>query len=135
MVHNGIEYGMMQAIAEGFSVLKKSNFKLDVKKIAKIYNKGSVIESRLMKWLEKGFEVFGPHLSGVSGSVGHLGEGEWTVKTAKKLNVPVPVIRDSFLFRVRSEKEPSYAGKILSALRNQFGGHSIKTVSKKKSKR
>ncbi|HDH99104.1 MAG TPA: decarboxylating 6-phosphogluconate dehydrogenase [bacterium] len=126
MVHNGIEYGMMQAIAEGFNLLRKSRYKIDLEKVAEIYSRGSVIESRLIKWLKKAFEKHGQSLKGVSGTVGHTGEGEWTVKTAKKMGVPVKVIEDAFLFRVQSEKNPSYTGKILSALREQFGGHSVR---------
>lgn len=126
MVHNGIEYGMMQAIAEGFSVLKKSPFKLNLKQVAGLYNNRSVIESRLIGWLVSGFERFGEDLKNVSGSVAHTGEGEWAVKTAKKFGLPVKVIEDAFRFRVASAKNSSYAGKILSALRNQFGGHSVR---------
>ncbi len=126
MVHNGIEYGMMQALAEGFAVMKKSPFKLDLEKIATIYNRGSVIESRLVGWLKNAYKEYGEDLKEMSGSVAHTGEGEWTVKTAKKFKVPAPVIEDSFKFRVRSAKQPSYIGKILTALRNQFGGHAIK---------
>lgn len=125
MVHNGIEYGMMQAIAEGFSLLKKSEFKLHVKKIAELYNRGSVIESRLLEWLQSGYELFGEELEKVSGKVGHLGEGEWTVHAAKKYKVPVPIIEGALQFRVQSAKKPSYTGKILTALRNQFGGHPV----------
>ena len=125
MVHNGIEYGMMQSIAEGFALMKKSPFKLDLREAARIYNRGSVIESRLVGWLESGFRLFGQELKKVSGSVAYTGEGEWTVKTGKKWKMKLPVIEDSFKFRVRSKKSPSYMGKILSALRNQFGGHSI----------
>ncbi len=125
MVHNGIEYGIMQAIAEGFNLLKKSPYKLDLEKVADIYNQGSVIESRLIKWLKKAFEKHGQNLKAVSGSVAQTGEGMWTVKTAKKLKVPVKIIEESFKFRVLSEKNPSYTGKILSALREQFGGHKI----------
>jgi 6-phosphogluconate dehydrogenase len=123
MVHNGIEYGMMQALAEGFAVMKKSKFNLGLKKVTDIYNHGSVIESRLVGWLASGFEAYGEDLKGISGSVNYTGEGEWTVQTAKKLKVPVPVIEDSFKFRVASKKKPSYTGKLLSTLRNQFGGH------------
>lgn len=126
MAHNGIEYGMMQAIAEGFSVMKKSPFRLNLEKIAEIFNRGSVIESRLMGWLERALEEYGENLAGISWKVGHTGEGEWTVKTAKKLKVPVPIIAGAFKFRVKSKKRPSFTGKILSALRNQFGGHSVK---------
>ncbi|MBI4086099.1 MAG: NADP-dependent phosphogluconate dehydrogenase [Candidatus Liptonbacteria bacterium] len=147
MIHNGIEYGMMQAIAEGFDVLRtadlrglnpstrlrasadkrgKLKYKFNLKKIAGIYNRGSVIESRLVGWLKNAFEEYGENLERISGSVGHTGEGEWTVKTAKKLGVPAKVIEDAFKFRVQSAKKPSYVGKILSALRNQFGGHKAK---------
>ncbi|MDP3762758.1 MAG: decarboxylating 6-phosphogluconate dehydrogenase, partial [bacterium] len=116
MVHNGIEYGMMQSLAEGFAVLKKSPFRLNLKKVADIYNHGSVVESRLVGWLEGALKEFGEDLREVSGEVSHTGEGEWTVKIAKKLGVPVPVIQKSLDFRVQSKKKPSYAGKILTAL-------------------
>ena len=124
MVHNGIEYGMMQALGEGVEVLKKSKFKYDLARLAELYNHGSVIESRLVGWLVSGLKTYGEKLDGISGTVAHTGEGEWTVKTAKELGVSVPVISESFRFRVRSSKKPSYTGKILSVLRNQFGGHS-----------
>ncbi len=126
MVHNGIEYGMMQALAEGFAIMRKSPYKLDLAEVARLYNRKSVIESRLVGWLESGFKKFGENLKGVSGTVHHTGEGEWTVKTGRKLKVPTPVIADAFAFRVASAKAPSYTGQILSALRNQFGGHDIK---------
>ncbi len=125
MVHNGIEYGMMQALAEGFAVIKKSKLVSDIGEAARIYGNGSVIASRLVDWLREGFAMYGEDLKRVSGSVAHTGEGEWTVKTAKKLKVPTPVIKDSFDFRVRSAAHPSYIGQILSMLRNQFGGHAI----------
>ena len=91
-----------------------------------MYNSGSVIQSRLTGWLEAGFAKYGRDLKEASGSVQHTGEGEWTVKTAKKLGVSVPVIKAAFDFRVRSAKKPSYTGKILMMLRSQFGGHPIK---------
>jgi len=125
MVHNGIEYGIMQAIAEGFHLMKKSPYNLDLEKVAEIYSHGSVIESKLIKWLKKAFEKHNQDLKEISGSVGHTGEGAWTVKTAKKLKVPVKIIEESFKFRVQSEKNPSYTGRILSALREQFGGHKV----------
>ncbi len=131
MVHNGIEYGMMQALAEGFTVMKKSRFQLDLNAVAELYNHGSVVESRLVGWLQSAFEQYGEQLQGVSGSVAHTGEGEWTVKTAKKLKVPVPIIEGAYKFRVRSTNAPSYTGKILSALRNQFGGHDVKSTKRK----
>ncbi len=130
MVHNGIEYGMMQALAEGFAVLKKSPFKLDLEKVAEVYNRGSVIESRLVGWLEEAIRLYGEGLKSVSGSVAYTGEGEWTIKTGKKLKIKLPAIEDAFKFRVRSQKTPSYMGRILSALRNRFGGHSIEKRKK-----
>jgi len=125
MIHNGIEYGMMQAIAEGFALMKSSAFNLDLLRIADLYNHRSVIESRLLGWLRTAFESYGEDLNDISGSVAHSGEGQWTVKTAQAMNIPVPVIEGALNFRIRSEKHPSYAGKILSAMRNQFGGHEV----------
>jgi glucose-6-phosphate 1-dehydrogenase len=125
MVHNGIEYGMMQSLAEGFALMKKSPFKLDLQKVARIYNRGSVIESRLVGWMEDSFRIYGEELKNVSGTVRATGEGEWTIKTGKKWHVKLPAIEDAFKFRMRSKKSPSYMGKILSALRNRFGGHAI----------
>jgi 6-phosphogluconate dehydrogenase len=126
MVHNGIEYGMMQALAEGFAILKKSKYKLDLTRVADIYNHGSVIESRLVGWLEKAFELHGEDLGDVSGSVKHTGEGAWTVKTVKEMKLKAKIIEGALQFRIQSEKNPSYTGKILSALRGQFGGHEVK---------
>ena len=126
MIHNGIEYGIMQSIAEGFAVMKKAKYQLDLKKVAEVYNKGSVIESKLIGWLESAFRVHGEELKSVSGTVSHSGEGEWTIKTAKEMKMKTKIIEESLKFRVQSKRNPSYAGKILSALREQFGGHSIK---------
>lgn len=126
MVHNGIEYGMMQALGEGFGILKESSYKLDLTRVADIYNHGSVIESRLVGWVKSAFEAYGEDLKDVSGTVGHTGEGEWTAKAAKEMGLEVPIIEGSYRFRVESEKKPNYIGKVVSALRNQFGGHSIK---------
>jgi 6-phosphogluconate dehydrogenase len=126
MVHNGIEYGMMQALAEGFEVLKKSSYDVDLERAAEIYQAGSVIESRLVGWLQDAFKAYGTELSDISSTVGHTGEGAWTVEAAKEMGVTVPVIEDSLKFRIDSEKNPRFAGKVLSALRNQFGGHKAK---------
>jgi glucose-6-phosphate 1-dehydrogenase len=123
MVHNGIEYGMMQSLAEGFDVLKHSDYKLDVAKVAKVYEHGTVIESRLTGWLLSAFLEHGVELEGVSGTAASSGEGAWTVETAKEMGIPVRIIEESLEFRKQSEENPSYAGKIISALRNQFGGH------------
>jgi len=126
MVHNGIEYGMMQALAEGFAVMKASPFHLDPAKIAELYNHRSVIESRLVGWLKTAYEQFGAELDGISGSAAQSGEGMWTVEAAKELGVPAPVIEGALDFRLASQKAPSYTGKVVSALRNQFGGHEVK---------
>ncbi len=125
MIHNGIEYGMMQAIAEGFTLLKKAGFKLDLTRVADVYNHGSVIESRLVGWLQEAFELYGEDLKPVSGTVDQSGEGVWTVKTAREMGVEHKVIREALLFRHRSKKHPSYTGQIVSALRGQFGGHPV----------
>lgn len=126
MVHNGIEYGMMQAIAEGFSVMKKSEFNLNLKEISDLYNHQSVVASSLVGWLKEGFEEFGEELDGVSGEVGASGEGEWTVEAAKNLDIPVRVIEAALKFREESKDNPSYTGKLLQAMRNKFGGHRVK---------
>ena len=126
MVHNGIEYGMMQALAEGFTVLKTSPFGLDMAGVADLYQHGSVIESRLVEWLKQGYEQFGPDLKEVSGSAAQSGEAMWTIEAARELGVSVPVIQASLDFRMASAKNPSYTGKILSVLRHQFGGHEVK---------
>ena len=134
MVHNGIEYGMMQAIGEGFEILKESRFDLDLQEVSRIYNTGSVIESRLVGWLENAYKQEGVELSAISGQVSHSGEGQWTVAEAKNCfgkdgsskNIPAPVIEASFQFRLDSTGNPSYTGQVVSALRNQFGGHSVK---------
>ncbi len=123
MVHNGIEYGMMQALAEGFAVMKASGFDLNLAKIADLYNHKSVIESRLVGWLKNAYELHGMELTGISGSAMQSGEGMWTVEVAKELGVPAPVIEGALAFRLQSQKNPSYTGKIISALRNEFGGH------------
>ena len=126
MVHNGIEYGMMQAIGEGFEVMKHAPFQLDLAQVAQLYNQGSVIESRLVGWLAKAYQEHGQDLASISGSVKHSGEGQWTVETAKELGIPVEIIERSLQFRIDSTKKPSYTGKVVSALRGQFGGHEVK---------
>ncbi|MEX0622188.1 MAG: decarboxylating 6-phosphogluconate dehydrogenase [Candidatus Woykebacteria bacterium] len=125
MVHNGIEYGMMQAIGEGFEVLKAAPFKLDLRAIAEIYSHGTVIESRLINWLKSAYKTYGEDLEGISGSISQSGEGKWTAKTAKELGIPAPIIEGSVKFREASQSKPSYTGKVVSALRNQFGGHVV----------
>jgi len=125
MAHNGIEYGMMQALAEGFTILQKAPFKFRLRDVAHVYNQNSIITSRLTQWLEEGFKEYGDDLKKASGIVAHTGEGEWTVKTAKEFGISAPVIKGSYLFRVRSKKNLTFTGKILSTLRAVFGGHKI----------
>ncbi|MBI5232502.1 MAG: glucose-6-phosphate dehydrogenase, partial [Coriobacteriales bacterium] len=125
MVHNGIEYGMMQAIAEGFSLLHSGPYDLDLAEVARVYQHGSVVESRLVGWLQGSLEKLGGDLENVSGVVGHTGEGQWTIETAAEEDVDVPVIRMSLQARVDSVKAPNYAGQVLTALRNAFGGHGL----------
>jgi len=125
MVHNGIEYGMMQSIAEGFQLMHASEFDLDLEEVAAVYQHGSVIESRLVGWLGEAYAELGSDLEGVSGVVGHTGEGEWTINVARDMGLEAPVIADSLQFRVGSEGHPTYAGQVLTALRNEFGGHGL----------
>lgn len=127
MVHNGIEYGMMQAIGEGFEVMKQAkDFNINLSEVARVYNHQSVIESRLVGWLQKAYAQWGENLDDISGTVSHSGEGQWTVETAHELEVPVPVIEAALTFREASLENPSYTGQVVSALRNQFGGHEVK---------
>jgi 6-phosphogluconate dehydrogenase len=126
MVHNGIEYGMMQALAEGFAVMRASPFGIDLLKVADLYNHRSVIESRLVGWLRDAYEQSGPDLADVSGAVAQSGEGMWTVEAGRELGVPTPVIAEALAFRIASGEQPSYTGRVLSALRHAFGGHEAK---------
>lgn len=123
MVHNGIEYGMMQAIAEGFEVMKQSDYNLDLAHIAEVYNRGSVIESRLIAWLLAGYEQYGQHLDAMSTTVHHSGEGQWTVDAAQEAGIPVPVIEAALQYRKDSPENPRYTGQVVNVLRKMFGGH------------
>ena len=116
----------MQALGEGFALLKKSKYKLDLTRVAEVYGNGSVIESRLVGWLKNAFELHGESLKDVSGKIAHSGEGAWTVKTAKEMKLKAKVIEEALKFRIASEKRHDYTGKVISALREQFGGHSVK---------
>lgn len=126
MVHDGIKYGMMESIAEGFAILKKAPYDLKLDKAAEVYNHGSIIESRLFDWLKGAFEEYGEGLSKISFYVKQTDSGEWTLKTAKKLGISAPAIQDAFDFRNQSSKKQSYIGKILCALRSEFGGHDVR---------
>ncbi|MGV8084372.1 MAG: glucose-6-phosphate dehydrogenase [Coriobacteriia bacterium] len=125
MVHNGIEYGMMQSIAEGFSLLHEASFEFDLEDVTDVYQHGSIVESRLVGWLNEAYGELGGELEGVSSVVGFTGEGEWTIQAAEELGVATPAISSAFEFRKRSVETPTYAGKVLTALRNAFGGHGL----------
>ncbi|MDF7626402.1 decarboxylating 6-phosphogluconate dehydrogenase [Leuconostocaceae bacterium ESL0723] len=129
MVHNGIEYGMMQAIAEGFEVLEASQFDYDYAAVAKLWNHGSVIRSWLMELAEEQFDK-DPKLSAISGRMHSSGEGKWTVEESLDLEVPAPVIYLSLAMRYRSLQEDTFSGKVVSALRNGFGGHAMDAAKK-----
>jgi 6-phosphogluconate dehydrogenase len=126
MIHNGIEYGMMQAYAEGFEVLKrKESFGLDVHQIAEIWRHGSVVRSWLLDLTARALET-DPNLSNIQGWVADSGEGRWSVAEAIDLDVPAPVMTMSLLMRFVSRQDDSFAAKMLAAMRNQFGGHALK---------
>ncbi|HLM34085.1 MAG TPA: decarboxylating 6-phosphogluconate dehydrogenase [Gaiellaceae bacterium] len=128
MVHNGIEYGLMQAYAEGFEVMERSEFDLDLHEIAGIWRYGSVVRSWLLELLVAAFEKEGTHLDRIEGYVEDSGEGRWTIAEAIAEDVPVPVISAALFARFASRQEESFAAKITAALRNQFGGHAVKAV-------
>lgn len=126
MVHNGIEYGMMQAYAEGFEIMRaKSEFNLDLYQISEIWRFGSVVRSWLLDLTANALKE-NPNLDGIKGWVADSGEGRWTVAEAIDHDVPAPVITLSLLMRFVSRQDESYAAKLLAAMRNQFGGHEIK---------
>ncbi len=127
MVHNGIEYGLMQAYAEGFSILRhKEAFDLDLHQIAEIWRHGSVVRSWLLDLSASALKT-NPHLDGIAPYVADSGEGRWTVAEAIELGVPAFVITQSLLERLRSREADSFGDKLLAAMRNQFGGHAIKS--------
>jgi 6-phosphogluconate dehydrogenase len=128
MVHNGIEYGLLQAYAEGFEILHKSGMGLDLRAIAGLWNHGSVVRSWLLELLERAYATEGQELERIRGWVADSGEGRWTVETALDLDVPAPVITLSLLARFRSRQEESYGAQVIAALRNQFGGHAVKAA-------
>jgi 6-phosphogluconate dehydrogenase len=126
MVHNGIEYGLMQAYAEGFSILQhKDEFKLDLHQVAEIWRYGSVVRSWLLDLTAIALDK-NPTLAGIAPYVADSGEGRWTVADAIELGVSAPVITLSLLERLRSRDNDSFTDKLLAAMRNQFGGHEIK---------
>lgn len=126
MVHNGIEYGMMQALAEGFEIMhSKTELELDVAQIAQVWRVGSVVRSWLLDLTANALGK-NPNMDGIKGWVADSGEGRWTVAEAIDLDIPAPVITLALMMRFVSRQDDSYAAKLLAAMRNQFGGHEIK---------
>ena len=125
MVHNGIEYGMLQAYGEGFEILNASAYNLDLHQISHLWNQGSVVRSWLLELAELAFEA-DPKLADIKGWVADSGEGRWTVLEAMEHDVPAPIITLSLLERFRSRQDESFSAKVIAALRNQFGGHAVK---------
>ena len=125
MVHNGIEYAMLQSYAEGFEILEASQFDLDLHQLAALWNHGSVVRSWLLELAERAFDK-DPHLSEIRGYVEDSGEGRWTVFEAINENVPAPTIAASLFARFASRQEDAFAMKVVAALRNEFGGHAVK---------
>lgn len=124
MIHNGIEYGMMQAIGEGFDILKASEFDIDFEKVSKVWSNGSIIEGLLMRLMHEAFRADGD-LSSIIGKVDSSGEADWTLEEAIRLKVSAPVITQSLFARYKSKDETHFSEKSVAALRNQFGGHKV----------
>ena len=125
MVHNGIEYGMMQSFAEGFEIMNASEFDLDLRQLAALWQHGSVVRSWLLELLERAL-ADDPKLNEIRGYVQDSGEGRWTIQAAIDEDVPAPVITLSLFARFASRQDESFAAKVNAALRNQFGGHAVK---------
>ena len=125
MVHNGIEYGMMQAYGEGFELLHKSDFGMDLREVARVWNNGSVVRSWLLELAERAFEQEGTDLEGIRGWVADSGEGRWTILEAISHDVPATVLAHSLFARFTSRQDDSFAMRVAAALRNQFGGHTV----------
>jgi len=125
MVHNAIEYGMMQAYGEGFELLHASEFELDLQKVSAVWNHGSVVRSWLLELAERAFEAEGTELAHIKGYVADSGEGRWTIKEAIDHDVPMTALAHSLFARFTSRQTDSYAMKVAAALRNQFGGHAV----------
>jgi 6-phosphogluconate dehydrogenase len=132
MVHNGIEYGLMQAYAEGFELMRHSEFDLDLGQIAGIWQHGSVVRSWLLELLHAAFQEHGSGLDDIAGYVEDSGEGRWTINEAINAAVPVPVISAALFARFASRREINFAAKVAAALRNQFGGHAVRAVEQAK---
>jgi 6-phosphogluconate dehydrogenase len=125
MVHNGVEYGMMQAYAEGFELMHKSKYPIELKEVAALWNRGSVVRSWLCELAERAFDQEGNDLAGLRGYVDDSGEGRWMMADAIEHAVPTPALAASLYARFYSRAEGDYAARVLAALRNQFGGHVV----------
>jgi 6-phosphogluconate dehydrogenase len=128
MVHNGIEYGLMEAYAEGFELMQQSGYDLDLGEISGIWRYGSVVRSWLLELLHEAFEAEGNELARISAYVEDSGEGRWTMNEAIEQAVPMPVLAASLFARFSSRDEINFSAKVAAALRNQFGGHAIKAA-------
>jgi 6-phosphogluconate dehydrogenase len=128
MVHNGIEYGLMQAYAEGFELMYHSEFELDLSEVAGIWRYGSVVRSWLLELLHEAMEQHGDHLDDIAPYVEDSGEGRWTINEAILAAVPVPAISSALFSRFASRREVDFSAKVQAALRNQFGGHAVRAV-------
>jgi 6-phosphogluconate dehydrogenase len=129
MVHNGVEYGIMQAYAEGFELMHKSKFPIELKEVAGLWNRGSVVRSWLCELAENAFAAEGNDLAGLKGHVSDSGEGRWTIVDSIDHDVPTPVITASLYARFYSRAEGDYTHRVLAALRNQFGGHAVERAA------
>jgi 6-phosphogluconate dehydrogenase len=132
MVHNGIEYGLMQAYAEGFELMHHSEFDLDLTEIAGIWRYGSVVRSWLLELLHVALDENGPDLADIAGYVEDSGEGRWTINEAIEEAIPVPVLAASLFARFASRRDVDFAAKVAAALRNQFGGHAVRAAEEAK---
>ena len=132
MVHNGIEYGLMQAYAEGFELMHHSEFDLDLSEISGIWRHGSVVRSWLLELLHEAFAEQGNALENIAGYVEDSGEGRWTINEAINAAVPTPVIAAALFARFSSRRDINFAAKVAAALRNQFGGHAVRAVEEAK---
>jgi 6-phosphogluconate dehydrogenase len=130
MVHNGVEYGIMQAYAEGFELMHKSKFPIEMAEVAALWNRGSVVRSWLCELAERAFREEGNDLEGLRGHVSDSGEGRWTIMDAIDLDVPTPAITASLYARFYSRDDGDYTHRVLAALRNQFGGHAVERAAK-----
>ncbi len=129
MIHNGIEYGMMQAYAEGFELLDASPYDVDMKAVADLWNQGSVVRSWLLELAGRAYEA-DPAMESIRGYVEDSGEGRWTIEQSIDTAVPAPVLTLALMMRFRSRQEDSYSARVVAALRKEFGGHSVKSSDK-----